>query len=90
MFLHCIDGLKMRVLIKKWGNSASVRIPAALMQAARLEPDMAVDIREEEGRLILTPAREPAYDLATLLEGITPDNRHDGVDSGEPQGLEAL
>ena len=54
------------------------------------EPDMAVDIREEEGRLILTPAREPTYDLASLLEGITPDNRHDGVDSGEPQGLEAL
>jgi antitoxin component of MazEF toxin-antitoxin module len=26
----------MKALVKKWGNSASVRIPAAVMQAAQL------------------------------------------------------
>ncbi len=27
----------MRVTVKKWGNSASVRIPAAIMEAAHLK-----------------------------------------------------
>src|SRR5437773_369902 len=41
----------MRTVVRKWGNSASVRIPAAVMQAAHLDLDEAVDVREEPGRL---------------------------------------
>ncbi|OYX92339.1 MAG: PbsX family transcriptional regulator, partial [Caulobacter sp. 35-67-4] len=33
----------MQVLIKKWGNSASVRIPATVMAAASISVDQAVD-----------------------------------------------
>ncbi len=79
----------MRVAVKKWGNSASVRIPAAIMQAARLELNQAVDIREEEGRIVIEPLSAPEYDLATLVEAITPDNLHDAIDFGEPVGKEA-
>jgi antitoxin MazE len=43
----------MKVVIKKWGNSASVRIPAAVMAAARLTLDASVDVREEGGRIIV-------------------------------------
>ena len=32
----------MRVIVKKWGNSASVRIPAAIMDAASLKLDETV------------------------------------------------
>ena len=39
----------MRTVVRKWGNSASVRIPAAIMEAAHLQLDMPVDIREEGG-----------------------------------------
>ena len=39
----------MRTVVKKWGNSASVRIPAAVMQAAHLDLDEAVDVCEESG-----------------------------------------
>ena len=45
----------MRVLVKKWGNSASVRIPAAVMEAAALSIDQPVDIREEDGRVVIEP-----------------------------------
>ncbi len=38
----------MQVLVEKWGNSASVRIPAAVMEAAQLSLDQAVDVREGE------------------------------------------
>jgi len=57
---------KMRVMVKKWGNSASVRIPASLMEAARLRLDQLVDVREEEGRIVIEPIREATFDLAAL------------------------
>jgi antitoxin MazE len=80
----------MRVTVKKWGNSASVRIPAAIMEAARLSLDDAVDVREEGGRIVIEPVRQKEYDLARLLADITPDNLHAEIDFGSPQGKEAL
>lgn len=80
----------MRVLIKKWGNSASVRIPAAIMKAARLQVDATVEVREEDGRIIIQPVPPEGCDLDSLIAAITPDNLHGAVDSGEPQGKEAL
>ncbi|MFD1489660.1 AbrB/MazE/SpoVT family DNA-binding domain-containing protein [Ancylobacter vacuolatus] len=35
----------MRAVVKKWGNSASVRIPAAMLAEAGLSLDQPVDIR---------------------------------------------
>lgn len=80
----------MRTVVKKWGNSASVRLPAAIMQAARLKVDEAVDVREESGRIIIEPAQRKEYDLTELVKGITRENLHDEVDFGKPVGKEAL
>lgn len=79
----------MRVIVKKWGNSASVRIPAAIMQAARLRLDEPVDVREEDGRIVIEPVR-PEYDLEQLLAGITPENLHTEVSFGPAVGKEML
>lgn len=79
----------MRTVVKKWGNSASVRIPTQLMKAARLKIDEAVDLREESGRIVIEPVRRKEYGLAELLEGITRENLHDEVDFGAPAGSEA-
>ncbi len=79
----------MRATVKKWGNSASVRIPAAVMRAAHLEVNQAVEIREEKGRVVIEPIAEPDYDLASLVANITPANLHDSVDFGVPVGKEA-
>ena len=80
----------MRVTVKKWGNSASVRIPAGIMDAARLCLDDQVDVREEDGRIVIEPIRTNEYDLAQLLAGITPENLHTEVDFGAPAGRELL
>ena len=80
----------MNVLIKKWGNSASVRIPAPVMAAAKLSLNQPVDVREEQGRIIVEPIRSRDYDLATLIAGITDQNRHDEVDFGRPVGKEKM
>ncbi|MFA6120828.1 MAG: AbrB/MazE/SpoVT family DNA-binding domain-containing protein [Patescibacteria group bacterium] len=80
----------MRIMIKKWGNSASVRIPAGIMEAARLSLDTPVDVREEAGRIIIEPIMQDEYDLASLLSGITPSNLHGEVSFGAPVGKELL
>lgn len=77
-------------MLKKWGNSAAVRIPASVMQAARLELDETVDIREESGRVVIEPVQRKEYDLAELLKRITRENLHDAVDFGGAVGKEAL
>ena len=80
----------MRTVVKKWGNSASVRIPAAVMQAARLDLDETVDVREESGRIVIEPVQRKEYDLAELVKRITRENLHDEADFGRPVGKEAL
>ena len=79
----------MRATVKKWGNSAAVRIPASVMQATRLYLDEVVDVREEAGRIVIEPVRQKTYDLDTLLKGITPKNQHEAVDFGPAMGKEA-
>ena len=78
----------MRAVVKKWGNSASVRIPAAVMQAAHLDLNDAVDVREESGCIIIEPVRRKEYDLDELLKKITRKNVHQEVEFGRPAGKE--
>lgn len=80
----------MRVVVKKWGNSASVRIPASVMQAACLSLDTPVDVREENGRIIIEPERDPEFTLDELVGEITDDNKHGEMDLGGPIGKEAF
>ncbi|MBS0512046.1 MAG: AbrB/MazE/SpoVT family DNA-binding domain-containing protein [Proteobacteria bacterium] len=79
----------MQLTVKKWGNSASIRIPAAIMEAAHLKLDDPVDVREEDGRIIIEPLAHKAYDLDALLAEITPDNLHAEVGTGPAVGNEA-
>ena len=74
--------------VKKWGNSAAVRIPAATLAAAGLKPDDPVDVREEDGRIVIEKVRLCPVTLEWLLEGITPENIHPEIDFGRPVGKE--
>jgi antitoxin MazE len=78
----------LRATVKKWGNSAAVRIPASVMQATRLDLDEAVDVREEAGRIVIEPVRKKTYDIGKLLKGITSKNQHEAIDFGPPMGKE--
>src|SRR6266851_3525856 len=66
----------MKAVVKKRGNSASVRIPAAVLQAAKLRLDDSVDVREESGRIVIEPVPRKEYTLSELRKGITPENLH--------------
>ncbi len=73
--------------IKKWGNSPAVRIPALVMEAAHLSLNQAMNVRAENGRVILEPVA-PIYNLEELLAGMTDENLHAEVDFGAAQGKE--
>jgi antitoxin MazE len=79
----------VRATVRKWGNSAAVRIPASVMQATRLDLDEAVDVREEAGRIVIEPVRKKMYHLDELLKGITSKNQHEAVEFGPALGKEA-
>lgn len=83
-------GFRMALqLVKKWGNSPAIRLPVAVMEAAHLSLDQAVEVRAENGRIIIEPAT-PTYRLDELLVGITASNRHEEQDFGPLQGQERL
>lgn len=71
----------MRVNIKRQGNSAYVRISAAVMEAAALRINDTVDVRVEAGKIIIEPVLS-AYGLEQLLDRITPENLHQPVEFG--------
>jgi antitoxin MazE len=79
----------VRVQVKKWGNSASVRIPASVMAAASLSIDQAVEIREEDGRIVIEPVRTSTYDLDALIRAMDPETFPEDADFGPPVGGEA-
>jgi len=78
----------MEIIVKKWGNSAAVRIPASVMAAAHITLEQLVEVREEQGRIVIEPVRRKTYKLDKLLDGITAKNQHKPIDTGEPIGKE--
>lgn len=78
----------MRVTVKKWGNSAAVRLPASVMQATQLELDQVVEVREDRGRIVIERVKPRRYELSELLKGITKKNQHREIDFGSAVGGE--
>jgi antitoxin MazE len=78
----------METRVQKWGNSLAVRIPQAFASEVGLAENSAVEMRLENGDLIISAPRRQKLKLADLLEQVTPENRHDPVDFGKPVGKE--
>jgi antitoxin MazE len=78
----------MRAVVKKWGNSASVRIPKIILRSVRIGVDDAVELREESGRIVIEPLQRIEFVLAELLDGITRRNVHCEIDVASPVGNE--
>lgn len=79
-----------QVTVKKWGNSPSVRLPAAIVRQASLSVDDVVELVVEDGRIVIMPVKTKEYSLDALMAGITDDNLHSEISFGEPVGKELL
>ena len=69
--------------VAKWGNSLAVRIPQALAEQAQLDEGAEVEVSVEGGSLSIR-RRPRRYTLDELVDQITPENRHEETDWGEP------
>lgn len=76
----------MLVEIQKWGNSAAVRVPSVALKDAGMQIGQSVDMRVEDGRLVIAPATERLEDL---LAKITPENQPALVFDDPATGAEA-
>jgi hypothetical protein len=45
----------MRVVLERWGNNAVVRLPAAIVKAARFRLGQPLEVREEHHRACANP-----------------------------------
>ena len=68
----------MQTEIKKWGNSAAVRLPAKVLAQAGMDINSSVEIVAVDGEIILKPIanRTGEYTLDNLLS-IGPDSNFD-------------
>lgn len=77
----------MRRRITRWGNSLAVRIPKALAEQTSIREGSEVELSVADGTLTIRP-RARVYSLDELLAQVTPENRHEETDWGEPRGKE--
>ncbi len=77
----------MFTTIQKWGNSQAVRLPKAILEKASLKENDKVEIRVEEGNLLIIPVKKHI----TLQERIAEyqgDYQCSEWDTGKPTGKE--
>ena len=79
----------MKTTVKRWGNSLALRIPRSVAAEAGVENGSTVDVRVEEGTMVVRPTSRVTYDLKALLRKVTRSNLHGGVATGRPRGREA-
>lgn len=72
----------MRGVIRKWGNSAAIRLPSSMLKSLRVGIDDLMEIRVERNCLILQPVRSQEYTLTQLVGAIKPANTHAEIDFG--------
>nr|WP_299244328.1 AbrB/MazE/SpoVT family DNA-binding domain-containing protein [uncultured Halomonas sp.] len=72
----------MKTEIKKWGNSAALRLPSTILAQAHLDVASKVEVTVEAGRIVVQPAMESSRKIrfpfteAQLLQGLDADNCH--------------
>lgn len=57
----------MKLSIQKWGNSASVRLPAPLLEQLGAGIGSALEVSITKEGLLLKPERRPQYRLEELI-----------------------
>jgi len=76
--------------VQKWGNSLALRIPKSMAEDLDIGENATVNLTLENGALVVSPDRQKRYQLADMLDRITPENVHAEVEWGSETGKEAL
>jgi antitoxin MazE len=79
----------MQVLLSKWGNSLGLRLPKALTAQIGVSNGQKVEVRAENGRIIVEPVRK-TLTLEQLMENVTPEAMREAWDWGDDMGREIV
>ncbi|SAK98880.1 transcriptional regulator/antitoxin, MazE [Caballeronia calidae] len=78
-------------ILKRWGNSLAVRIPANIASELSLEEGQEVHVEVEDGRVIVRPHRAiRRFSRERLIQQFREGKleRHEEIDFGDPVGDE--
>jgi antitoxin MazE len=76
-------------VIKKWGNSLALRIPMSLANQLNIGENSTVECTVLNGRLVVKPVEHRfKFSLCELLAGITEENIHEEIETGDAAGAE--
>jgi len=73
----------MRTEIKRWGNSAAVRLPSKILAAARLDVSSAISMEVKGNKIIIEAVQESPikhlklpFSEASLIADLSPETAH--------------
>jgi len=78
----------MITAVQKWGNSLALRIPKVFAEETRIHDGSAVDLSVQSGNIVIRAVPKKSFTLGTLLKGVTSENLHESVDTGNAVGQE--
>ncbi|MGF7184812.1 antitoxin MazE [Desulfitispora alkaliphila] len=79
----------MFTTIQKWGNSQGIRIPKALLEIAELNENDKVQLKVEDGNLIIIPVKKRKTLEERIAEYHGEYSCHEW-DTGKPRGKEVF
>jgi len=81
------------VQISKWGNSAAIRLPKAVLEALGIKEGSKVNLTIEGGRAVIEPKNPEEFTLAWILsemDRLGPENAPETVEWGPDVGTEII
>jgi antitoxin MazE len=81
----------MKIEFLRWGNSLALRVPKAFAEEVGAVEGKRAEMTTENGALVIKvakPKKRRRYNLESLVNGITEENRHAEIDWGPPVGGE--
>ncbi len=79
----------MLTKVQKWGNSLALRIPKTFARDAQLENNSLVEMSFVDGEIVIKPVTIRSWTLEQLLAGVTKNNLHAEIETGDAVGREA-
>lgn len=78
----------MESRIVKWGNSLAIRIPRSIAAETKLDYGASVEVRVEDGAMVVRRTQVRTVELKALLKRVTRSSLHGEVSTGRRKGRE--
>ena len=78
----------VEIKLQKWGNSLGIRIPSNILKSLNLKTNDTIDIKEEDGKIIITKIEKKNFSLEQRIKEYEGKNLSKEFEWDEPQGRE--